>query len=250
METPFVLAKNIKRARSLFGLTQKELADKLGISDKTISAYETGRAVPPTPALAKIAEITKVSMSEMVGEVEEKDEISKRLRKIEQTISYMGIGPDLAKSANKDLFVGAVLRDNKNRIYLIKEQDKYKISHERWNLPGGSVDKNESLIDAAVRETKEKTGYKISVVSLLGSYQCKKGAASWIFNVFDAKLKGKGGRITDPDVLRGRWFTKKEFLMLKPFQIVHPDMKLVYKIATEGRGLNVESVKYIDYDKE
>lgn len=54
-----VLSKVIGRSRKLAKLSQRELGDKLAISDKTISAYESGRAIPPVPTLKKIAEITK-----------------------------------------------------------------------------------------------------------------------------------------------------------------------------------------------
>ena len=68
------------------------MADHLGISDKTISAYETGRAIPPSSTLAKIAELTNVSVSKIVGETENDDEyninrISERIEQIEQRLS-------------------------------------------------------------------------------------------------------------------------------------------------------------------
>lgn len=59
MNEVLILGKIIKRARKLAKLSQKELGDKLSISDKTISAYESGRAIPPVPTLQKIAEITR-----------------------------------------------------------------------------------------------------------------------------------------------------------------------------------------------
>ena len=46
----------------------------------------------------------------------------------------------------------------------------------------------------------------------------------------------------------GKWFSKNEFLHLDSEEIVHPDMQLVYSIATEGKGLSIDSVKFIDYD--
>lgn len=149
-----------------------------------------------------------------------------------------------------DAFVGVVLTDEKDRIYLIKEEDKYRISLGRWNLPGGSVDNNESLINSAKRETKEETGYGVEINSLLGCYKCKKGKNSWIYVVFKAKPAGEIKEKTDPGVKQGKWFTKEEFLKLDPSRIVHPDMKLVYNIATENRGLPIDSVKYIDYDNQ
>lgn len=51
--------KNIKQARILSGLSQKQLGAKLGISNKSISAYESGRAIPPVHTLKKMSEITK-----------------------------------------------------------------------------------------------------------------------------------------------------------------------------------------------
>lgn len=48
----------IKSARRLANISQKQLAEKLGLSEKTISAYEKNRAIPPAPTLQKIATIT------------------------------------------------------------------------------------------------------------------------------------------------------------------------------------------------
>ena len=38
----YVTGKTIKELREKRALTQKELADKIGVSDKTISKWETG----------------------------------------------------------------------------------------------------------------------------------------------------------------------------------------------------------------
>jgi ADP-ribose pyrophosphatase YjhB (NUDIX family)/DNA-binding XRE family transcriptional regulator len=252
VKEPFVLFKNIKKARATSGLSQKELAKKLGVSDKTVSAYETGRAFPPTPTLARIAEITNTPVSEILGveKPEDKNEISKRLKNIEQQIANQNHNEKLIERVKIDAFVGVVLTDEQERIFLIKEEDKYRISLGRWNLPGGSVDNSESLIDSAKRETKEETGYNVKIISLVGCYKCKKGDASWIYVVFKAVTDGEVKEKTDPGVKRGKWFTKEEFLKLDPSRMVHPDMKLVYNIATKNRGLKTDSIKFIDYDKE
>jgi len=251
VEEPFILFKNIKRARTSSGLSQKELARRLGVSDKTVSAYETGRAIPPTLTLAKIAEITNVSLSNMIGEeADEKTEISKRLEKIEAHVANQKSHTQRSPRIKVDAFVGVVLLDKAGRIYLIKEEDKYHISLGRWNLPGGSVDGNESLSAAAKRETEEETGHEAEITELLGVYKCKKGENSWIYTVFKGILIHDGKKAVDPGVKEGRWFSKDEFLKLPQARIVHSDMKLVYKIALKNRGLAVKSVKYIDYDKQ
>lgn len=61
------LSGRIKRARMLAGLSQKELAEKLGFSDKTVSAYETDRAIPPIPTIKKIADVTGARIDELIN---------------------------------------------------------------------------------------------------------------------------------------------------------------------------------------
>lgn len=250
MEEPYILFGNIKKARVTSGLSQKDLAKKLGVSDKTVSAYETGRAIPPTPTLAKIAEITKISISELLGiEVTiDKENIAERLEKIEQKISYYGSAPIDTRDLRLDAFVGVVLKDEKGKIYLIREKDKHDITKDRWNIPGGSVERDEGLIEAAIRETGEKTGYSITVNSVLGCYKCKKGSNSWIFIVFEGRVSGKFVKRADMDVIEGKWFDEKSFMKLDSKEIVHPDMQLVYQIADENKGLKIDSVKYIEYE--
>jgi transcriptional regulator with XRE-family HTH domain len=251
MKDAFSYSKNLKKLRLLAGLSQKELAKKLGISDKTISAYETGRAVPPSTTLLKLAKIIGIPVSAIfdVKSKKSEDEIFKRLEFIEKKISYLGPTPEAGKPLTLNAFVGVVLKDKKQRIFLIKSDDKYKISRKRWNLPSGSVDQNESLAEAAGREIKNKTGYQIKINSLLGCYKCKKGKSSWIYTVFEAEVIKKVGKGTDLGVKIGRWFTKQEFLHLGAIDIVHPDMQLVYGIAVKGKGLPLDSVKFIDYDQ-
>lgn len=149
---------------------------------------------------------------------------------------------------SRDFFVGVVLLDNFDRIYLIKEEDKNKIGKDRWNLPGGSIDGNEGLLEAALRETREETGYSCRINSLLGCYLCKKENRRWFYVVFGAILDKKTGGRSDSGVKVGRWFEREEFLHLDSDEIVHPDMQLVYNIATEERGLPLDSVKFIDYN--
>lgn len=248
MKNPYLLFRNIRVARIQAGLSQKELAKKLGVSDKTVSAYETGRAIPPTQILSNISLITGVSLARLIGHKEKKGEgeIFEKLEEMGEKISV--IAEQTKKSM--DCFVGIVLKDDKDRIFLIKEEDKNKIGKDRWNLPGGSVDLGEGLIEAAERETKEETGYDSKFYSLVGCYKCKNKSKSWSYIVFGALVTNHKQKPIDPGIKAGRWFEKEDFLKLKTSDIVHPDMKLVYKIAIENRGLTTDSIKYIDYSND
>lgn len=53
------MGKRILFARRAAGLSQKELAKALHISDKAISSYEVGRSVPSMETLKKISTIVK-----------------------------------------------------------------------------------------------------------------------------------------------------------------------------------------------
>ena len=59
MKIRLSVSKKIRRARTSANLTQRELGKRLGLSSKTISAYELGRAIPPLSTLEKIAEEVK-----------------------------------------------------------------------------------------------------------------------------------------------------------------------------------------------
>src|SRR5215471_17068904 len=53
---------------------------------------------------------------------------------------------------------------SENKILLVKERG------DGWTLPGGWVDPGESPSEAAVRETKEESGYDVSAARLMAIY--------------------------------------------------------------------------------
>ncbi|WP_113924410.1 XRE family transcriptional regulator [Cognataquiflexum aquatile] len=61
-----ILAKNLRFLRTEKGLTQTDLAEKLGVQRTMISAYEDGRSEPKLSALDIIAELFAVSIDELL----------------------------------------------------------------------------------------------------------------------------------------------------------------------------------------
>ncbi|MBQ3494061.1 MAG: helix-turn-helix transcriptional regulator [Clostridia bacterium] len=63
-------AKNLKRERMLSGLTQKQMAEKLGISYRTYQNYELttqNNREPDLETLCKIAKILDVNVDYLLG---------------------------------------------------------------------------------------------------------------------------------------------------------------------------------------
>jgi len=56
---------SIKELRERKNLTQQQLANLIGISKKTISAYETGKAVPSLRVALKLSKILEVPVEEL-----------------------------------------------------------------------------------------------------------------------------------------------------------------------------------------
>ncbi|MGN0812520.1 MAG: helix-turn-helix domain-containing protein [Candidatus Coproplasma sp.] len=64
--TRLPIGEFIAKARKEKGLTQREVADTLGISNRTVSAWEQGRAYPDILSLYQLAEILGVTTDEIL----------------------------------------------------------------------------------------------------------------------------------------------------------------------------------------
>ena len=58
----------IKKARLSEGLTQEELAEKLGISTVSVCKWETGKAFPAVKRLKEVADALHTTVSELLNE--------------------------------------------------------------------------------------------------------------------------------------------------------------------------------------
>jgi transcriptional regulator with XRE-family HTH domain len=56
----------LRTARRSVGLTQKQLADELGVESITVSRWERGVTTPTLPRLRRIAELTGTTPSDLV----------------------------------------------------------------------------------------------------------------------------------------------------------------------------------------
>ena len=79
----YVQSETIRALRERKALTQKQLAEKLCISDKTISKWETGKGLPDISLLENLARALGVSLTElMTGDLQTNENRSANLRRM------------------------------------------------------------------------------------------------------------------------------------------------------------------------
>lgn len=61
---------NIKELRKSAGLTQTKFAEAMGVTQSTVSQWESGRVLPDTSKLPKIAEVLGCSMADLFAKPE------------------------------------------------------------------------------------------------------------------------------------------------------------------------------------
>ena len=62
-------AKDLRHFRQLKGISQSELANKLGTTQRRISYFELGKIEPDIDTLCRIAKFFDVSVDELLGEI-------------------------------------------------------------------------------------------------------------------------------------------------------------------------------------
>ena len=123
----------------------------------------------------------------------------------------------------------AVVSDNK--ILLVKERG------DGWTLPGGWVDPGESASEAAVRETREESGYDVSAVKLIAIYdRDRQGHPPCPFHVYKViflcTLMG-GSAKTSLETEAASFFREDELPALSESRVLLPQIKRAFSFARE-----------------
>ncbi len=78
----YITGKLIKELREKQNMTQKQLAEKLNVSDKTVSKWETNRGLPDISVIESLAKALGVSVAELfAGEFYTNTNLSGNMRK-------------------------------------------------------------------------------------------------------------------------------------------------------------------------
>ena len=74
------IGKFIAERRKAAGFTQAQLAEKLNITDRAVSKWETGRAMPDTSIMLELCDVLKITVNDLLcGEVITMENYNKKL---------------------------------------------------------------------------------------------------------------------------------------------------------------------------
>lgn len=119
--------KNLVSLRKKKGLSQEQLASKLGVSRQSVSKWETGISQPELPNIEKICEVLEITPNELMGysaEISNKHIKSKNIF-ISIVIALVVAFVFIFLSLDKEEHYGFYVNDLK--IDLVETNDQYQI---------------------------------------------------------------------------------------------------------------------------
>jgi len=125
-----IFEERLRKLRTNLGITQKELADKIGVSRTTIGGYETKGKEPSYNTLIKIAKTLNCSLDFLLGYAEEESSNN----------GVQQISPKLKASYEK----------------LSKREDLQLLFKETENLNPDSIKRIVKIIDLIKEEKSSK----------------------------------------------------------------------------------------------
>lgn len=103
------IGKHIAECRKEKGMTQSQLAEKLGVTNKTVSRWENGNYMPDLSLLAPLSKVLEITLEELLSG-ERSESVSEKAEKAEETltktIQYSG---EKIKSARRKLILASIV---------------------------------------------------------------------------------------------------------------------------------------------
>jgi mutator protein MutT len=143
-------------------------------------------------------------------------------------IDYIGVG------------VGAAIFDDTGRIFLTLRGPAAKNERGRWEVPGGSVEFGETLVQALQREMMEEYGVEIAVHRLLGVFDhiLPHEGQHWVSPTFICTIVRGTPIIREPEKCAAiGWFTLDEAERLPLSIITANDLRLLMANDPHGSPL-------------
>ena len=95
------------------------------------------------------------------------------------------------------LSVKVVIRDGVGRCLVLRRSGKSKANPGKWDFPGGKAEMGEKFDHALLREVREETALKITLLRVAGAAESETSSRKIVCLIMEGKLKGGKVRLSD-----------------------------------------------------
>lgn len=154
MET---MGTKFKTLRNMYGLSQKEVADFLGIDRSAYCCYEINRAKPDVYNLARLAKLFNVSTDYLLGLAEENEDA--QLRVASDQIEYQADVPEKSASVVNENFL-TISSDERALIlyYRLLPDRKSVLEDMRLKCVDYVIDDDSGFLNGLITAQTKKDG--------------------------------------------------------------------------------------------
>lgn len=130
----------ISERRKAKGWTQSQLAEKLGITDKAISKWETGRSMPDLSLFMPLCTLLDVTLNELfAGEYIPKEKLKEKSDEVLMDVITNWLGHDKWESKECDTTPKNILEvENVSKLYETENNSVLAVNDVSFQIPHGS----------------------------------------------------------------------------------------------------------------
>lgn len=107
------------------------------------------------------------------------------------------------------VIVGGVL-EKEGKVLLVQEAQKK--CYKKWNIPAGHLDCNETLMQGAIREIKEETGYDVELTGILNIANRVIKDDILVTITFSTKIVRETSDYMTEEILDRKWYDYDDIL--------------------------------------
>lgn len=144
------------------------------------------------------------------------------------------------------VIVGCLV-ENEGKILVVSEASKK--NYGKWNYPVGHLEIGESIMQGAIRETYEETGYHVKLNGVLPIQEVNKNNEKYVLIIFLAQVESFDEGHELEGTLEKVWKTPKEILEIKKddFRVYNSNRKMI-EYYTEGMIYPLEFIGDLSYE--
>lgn len=130
----------ISERRKAKGWTQNQLAEKLGITDKAVSKWETGRSMPDLSLFVPLCALLGITLNELfAGERIPEENLKEKADEVLMEVITNWLGHDKRELKENDIVLQNVLEvQNVSKIYETESNSVLAVNDVSFQIPHGS----------------------------------------------------------------------------------------------------------------